>query len=223
MYCYRDSDEFITFEPPGFDADVAEQSMHRDKYESPGCVLRRLNAIKNRVIREHDNNTNDSNNNNMDKTEFGFSSVFVPRMKFCSVELSDSETNDLYHDTSRKKRARWTSRGNQTLRGKLNDPRANDPRKGLAAAGASGTARLFWKINAESYGTVRRVGETEIETVPADHGEGGPRGPAVAAGIRGAGGRSGPVGSEQHAGRIAIAIAGSSDNNDNDNDSRSGS
>lgn len=116
-----------------------------------------------------------------------------------------------------------TITGNQPLRGKLNDPRANDPRKGLAAAGASGTARLFWKINAESYGTVRRVGETETETVPADHGEGGPRGPAVAAGIRGAGGRSGPVGSEQHAGRIAIAIAGSSDNNDNDNDSRDGS
>lgn len=137
---YHDTDEFLAFESESYtDWHVAGASTRQwHKYETPGYVLKRLNAIKKEGIRVKekerrqlekknqqqqfaDQDSNSSSNNDTSTLGArttttpplsGISCLVVPRHNFCSIELFEDETDQLLLDApppSRKNEVPSTS------------------------------------------------------------------------------------------------------------------
>lgn len=83
---FHDNDEFLTFDHWANNTDITASSSW--KMEQPGYVLYKLNSIKKRL--PPDTHVN----------ETGFSCLVVQRRRYCAMELSTEETNDLFSPSS---------------------------------------------------------------------------------------------------------------------------
>jgi hypothetical protein len=117
---FHDTDEFLAFQPELYtDWDVAGAAQQQwNKYETPGYMLKRLNAMKKKGIRHEEKKREklldeqqqlQSSDKNFDNQTIitnittsplsQMSCVVIPRYQFCSIELTKNETNELL-DTS---------------------------------------------------------------------------------------------------------------------------